>query len=267
MSQANVDVVRAGHEAMVAGDLEAALDSLDPDIEWHGTVGGLDEGSVAHGRDAVVQGFLAYFETWERIELRAERYIDTPGDDVVVFFHEVARGRESGIVVETDTGTLNTVRDGRIVRVRSFMDRSEALRAAGLSENLDIVRRIYDAAERRDDATPFELYSEHIVWDVSRTRVAAFYSQPRFHGHDGVRQAWREGLTAFRDVQYFLDELADFDDDHVIATVRDQLVGRASGVPVEALHYALWTLADGKVARMQTFEDRAAAEAAARGDG
>jgi ketosteroid isomerase-like protein len=130
MSQANVDVVRAGHEAMVAGDLEGALDSLDPNIEWHGTVGGLDEGSVAHGRDEVVKGFLAYFETWERIELRAERYIDTPGDDVVVFFHEIARGRESGVVVETDTGTVNTVRGGRIVRVRSFMDRADALRAA-----------------------------------------------------------------------------------------------------------------------------------------
>ena len=36
-------------------------------------------------------------------------------------------------MVETDTGTVNEIRDGKIVRVRSFMDRDEALEAAGLS--------------------------------------------------------------------------------------------------------------------------------------
>jgi ketosteroid isomerase-like protein len=51
----------------------------------------------------------------------------------------VAKGRASGAVVETDTGTVNTVRDGQIVRVRSYMDRSymdraEALKAAGLAD-------------------------------------------------------------------------------------------------------------------------------------
>jgi ketosteroid isomerase-like protein len=35
-------------------------------------------------------------------------------------------------VVETDNATISTVRDGVIVRVRAYMDRSEALRVAGL---------------------------------------------------------------------------------------------------------------------------------------
>jgi ketosteroid isomerase-like protein len=264
VSQANVEVVRAGHEAMVAGDLGRALDSLDPDVEWHGTVGGLDEGSVYHGRDAVVQGFVEYFETWERMDLRAECYIDTVGDDVVVFFHEIARGRESGVVVETDTGTVNTVRDGRVVRVRSFMDRAEALRVGGVRPNVVTVLRIYEAAAGRDDVTPFELYAEDIVWDLSNTRAALMYSTPVFHGHEGVREAWREGVAAFRDANYALRELADLDDDHVLAVVDEHHVGRASGAPVAATHLALWTLADGRVARMRTFDDRAAAEEAAR---
>jgi ketosteroid isomerase-like protein len=51
----------------------------------------------------------------------------------VVFWHEVAKGRESGVVVETDTGTVQTVRDGKIIRVRSYMERADALAAAGLS--------------------------------------------------------------------------------------------------------------------------------------
>jgi ketosteroid isomerase-like protein len=134
MSAENIDVVRAATEAMQRGDAEGALAALDPEIEWHATVGGVDEGRVARGHHEVAQGFLDYFEVWERIELRAEDFIDVGGEEVVVFFHEVAKGRKSGIVVETDTGTINTVRDGKIVRVRSYMDRDEALRAAGLSD-------------------------------------------------------------------------------------------------------------------------------------
>ena len=134
MSEENVEIVRAATEAMARGDAAAALDALDPDVEWHATVGGIDEGRIYRGREEVAQAFADYFAVWERIELRADEYIDAGGDDVVTFFHEVAKGRESGLVVETDTGTVNTVRNGKIVRVRSFMERSQALEAAGLSE-------------------------------------------------------------------------------------------------------------------------------------
>jgi ketosteroid isomerase-like protein len=132
VSAENVEIVRASTEAFVAGDLETALASLDPQIKWHATVGGIDEGRVAHGVDEVVQAFIEYFEVWERIELRAERFIDAGGDDVVVFWHEVAKGKESGVVVETDTGSIQTVRNGKVVKVRAYMDRAEALKAAGL---------------------------------------------------------------------------------------------------------------------------------------
>jgi ketosteroid isomerase-like protein len=134
MSQKNVEIMRAAVAAMIRGDALAALDALAPNVEWHATVGGIDEGRVYRGRDEVAQAFADYFETWERIELRADEFIDAGGDQVVVFWHEVAKGRKSGAVVETGTGTVNTIRDGQIVRVRSYMERSQALKAAGLAE-------------------------------------------------------------------------------------------------------------------------------------
>lgn len=156
------------------------------------------------------------------------------------------------------------MRDGQIVRVRAFMDREQALGEAEVSPNVGTILRIYDAAARRDDRTPFELYAEDIVWDLSNTRAALMYSKPIFRGHEGVREAWREGVAAFRDANYTLEELAELDDTHVLALVREHHVGRASGAPVDATHCALWTLAGGKAVRMQSFEDRAAAERAAR---
>jgi uncharacterized protein len=134
MSQKDVEVVRRANAAFLAGDLDSALGALDPGIEWHGTVGGMDEGRVYHGRDAVVQGFADYFAVWERMDMRAVEYIDAGGGNVVVFHHEIAKGRASGVVVESDPATINTVRDGAIVRVRSFMDRTQALEAVGLRE-------------------------------------------------------------------------------------------------------------------------------------
>ena len=56
------------------------------------------------------------------------------GDDVVAFIHEYRRGRGSGIEVEAETAMVVTVRDGRVVRMQGYMDRSVALRAVGLSE-------------------------------------------------------------------------------------------------------------------------------------
>ena len=134
MSRENVEIVRTCLEAFQAGEINTALEALDPEIEWHATVGGIDEGRVYMGREEVVQGFVDYFAVWERMEMRAVKYIDAGGENVVVFHHEIAKGRQSGVVVETDTGTVQTVCGGKIVRVRSYMDRTQALEAAGLRE-------------------------------------------------------------------------------------------------------------------------------------
>ena len=44
---------------------------------------------------------------------------------------QVGRGKGSGAPVEMTMGWLYTFRDGRIIRVRMFADRGEALAAAG----------------------------------------------------------------------------------------------------------------------------------------
>jgi ketosteroid isomerase-like protein len=122
-------------------------------------------------------------------------------------------------------------------------------------ENVEIVRTIYEAVARRDNVTPFEVYAEDIVWDLSNWPRAFLYSKPIYHGHEGVRDAWRESLSAFSEVDFEVPDLVDAGD-RVLAVVNERERGRASGVPVEASHLAVWTLSDGKVTRLQVFEDR-----------
>src|SRR5215212_1013398 len=120
--------------------------------------------------------------------------------------------------------------------------------------NVELVRRIYDALNRRDGETPFELYAEDIVWISSPSR-AAVGLEPIYYGHEGVRRFWRDALSVFGEVSLELEEVTDAGH-QVLAVVREREVGRASGVPVEAIHFAVWTLANGHVSQMQIFDER-----------
>ena len=64
-----------------------------------------------------------------------------------------------------------------------------------------------------------------------------------------------ELLSAFGEIDFEVEKLIDAGD-QVLAVIREREIGRASGVPVESTHLAVWRLADGKVARMQIFDDR-----------
>ena len=128
-------------------------------------------------------------------------------------------------------------------------------------ENVEIVRRIYDAVAQRDAATPFAYYAEDIVWDVSNSRRATLMHSV-YHGHEGVRQSWRDGLSAFGEIDFEVKELIDAGD-QVLAVIREREVGRASGVPVETTHTAVLTLSGGKIIQVQMFDDPEQAREAA----
>ena len=114
---------------------------------------------------------------------------------------------------------------------------------------------IYDALDRRDDVTPFEVYGEDIVFDLSHARRADLLMKPVFEGHEGVREFWREAFLAWGDVKFEVEELIDAGD-RVLAVIHERFVGRASGVPVETSHLAVYTLADSKVTQLQVFDER-----------
>jgi ketosteroid isomerase-like protein len=56
------------------------------------------------------------------------------GDRVIAFGHINARGRESGLEIDSPTGWVFTVRNGRVVKAEGFLNRADTLEAAGLKE-------------------------------------------------------------------------------------------------------------------------------------
>jgi ketosteroid isomerase-like protein len=133
MSRDNVEIVRRVVDAIRDRRWEEAMRQLARDAELHGTVGGLTEGGVWRGPEQIRDFFEQDGEAWDERRLEAEQFIDA-GDCVVVPLHEFRRGKGSGVEMETDTAMVYEVRDGRVVRVQGYMDRGQALEAAGLRE-------------------------------------------------------------------------------------------------------------------------------------
>ena len=133
MSQENVEIVRRIVEEGVRGSWEESAPHLGPDIELHGTVGGLTEGSVWRGSEQVRKFFEEDSDAWDERRLDAEEFIDA-GGCVVVLLREFRRGKGSGVEIETDTAMVYEVRDRQVVRIQGYMNRAEALEAAGLEE-------------------------------------------------------------------------------------------------------------------------------------
>jgi ketosteroid isomerase-like protein len=128
-------------------------------------------------------------------------------------------------------------------------------------ENVEIVRRVYDAAARRDSATVLALYDPNVELDPSPLEPWA--GGDIYRGHDGLRSFFREWHEAWKEIEYDYEELIDAGDEQVISVVTRRGRGRTSGVEVEK-HWALvWTLRDGRVLRLVWFPTRAQALEAA----
>jgi uncharacterized protein len=128
---ANVEVVQRLYEAWNGGDIAAALELIDPEIEVETSSGRLTEGSYRGyaGLTQVMDDFWGEFD-----ERRTDLKECIPvGDAVATSVLHVARGRASGATVEMPHYQVWTLRDGKVVRWRMFGTWPEALEAARLS--------------------------------------------------------------------------------------------------------------------------------------
>ena len=132
MSQENVEIVRDGYDAFNRGDLEACLTAIDPGIEWWPAA---DEPVIEpyRGHDGYRRLWAETREPVPDIQGEIEELFAV-GDQVVVCLHFWGRGRESGAPVEVRETQVARLRDGKIIEVREYRRKAEALEAVGLSE-------------------------------------------------------------------------------------------------------------------------------------
>jgi ketosteroid isomerase-like protein len=126
-------------------------------------------------------------------------------------------------------------------------------------ENVEVVRRVYEAIARGDTAAVLAAYDPGVEWDFRGSPFRDFLRGDVYHGHDGIRSFIHERTEdAWADIQDHLEELIDAGD-HVISVVTSRGRGLASGVEVERAHAGVWTLRSGMIVRVAWMSTRAEA--------
>jgi ketosteroid isomerase-like protein len=132
MSQENVELARRTYEAFNRRDLDAVLNVFHPEVEIHDEPE-IPDAAVHRGHEAVRRDWQRTFDFLDEFSIEIEDYRDL-GDELLVFIRYRGVGHGSQVPVEATGAHLLTVRQGKLVRMRQFFDRTEALEAAGLRE-------------------------------------------------------------------------------------------------------------------------------------
>ncbi len=128
MSREDMEVVRRSFEAWNANDWRALEAAYDPDVIADPPEG-WPEGETAHGWNAVRVQFERLKAAWANERVQVEE-VEQVGDRVLTQFRWVGRGKASGVDVAEPLWAVFTVRGARIVRLKYFLSRSNAVEAA-----------------------------------------------------------------------------------------------------------------------------------------
>ena len=126
------EIVRKALAAFNAGDNDLVLASFDPDVELV-TVRAVLEGSEYRGYDGFRRFVADMAEDWDTFHPEPDEVRELGGGRVLVLGHLQARGKASGMEVDSTAAWLCDVREGRITRVRFYKDEQAALEAAGIA--------------------------------------------------------------------------------------------------------------------------------------
>jgi ketosteroid isomerase-like protein len=136
MSQANVEIARRVIDAFDRSDLSSYDELFVPDLEWF-PAGPLALQGEGYAADRGREGRAAYVRDrhvmWEEIRTVETEFRDL-GDRVMMLGRLQVRVRSSGVTRDSPSGVIFDFRDGKISRMRAYLDRLSAQRAAGLSE-------------------------------------------------------------------------------------------------------------------------------------
>ena len=134
MSKENVEIVRAQYatfrQIFEGGEVHSwVLGYFDPNCEYRP----VEEVDPIRGHEALFEWTERWIEAWSSYSDQIEEIIDA-GESVFAAVSTSARGRTSDLEIRQQFFHVFEIRDGRIVRMREYLDRGPALEAAGLSE-------------------------------------------------------------------------------------------------------------------------------------
>jgi ketosteroid isomerase-like protein len=131
VSQENVEIAKRVTDASNRHEMDAVVELATPDCVVTSQL--LDASADFREREGLERFYAMLDESWDDFQSVIEEYRDL-GDRVLALGRNRGRGKGSRVPVDGPSGALFEFRDGKIARIRLFLDHGEALRAAGLAE-------------------------------------------------------------------------------------------------------------------------------------
>lgn len=135
MSQENVEAFKRALEAANRRDVEAFLEELDPEVEWHPVMPAALAGKAAvyRGHEGVHELFGDRDEAFAESDMEFSEIRDL-GDRIVAIGRLRSRGKASGAEIDSPLAFVADFKNSKATRVQSYLDPKEAFEAAGLRE-------------------------------------------------------------------------------------------------------------------------------------
>jgi ketosteroid isomerase-like protein len=135
MSEANVEAFRRAVDAYNRRDIDAFLEIFDPMVETHPLNLAMfgQAATVYRGHDGIRRFIRDVDEVLPEMQVEPVEIRDL-GERIFASGRLHARGRASGAESESPVSWLVDFKNGRVIRMRDYLTRAEALEAAGLSE-------------------------------------------------------------------------------------------------------------------------------------
>jgi uncharacterized protein len=128
--EAEREALREAYAALNRNDIPAMVNAFDPQIEWIELVE-YPTGGTYHGLAEVAAHLSHARGSWAEGSCEPERFI-AAGDKIVVFVDVRARLKHETEWREGRLADVYTFRNGKVIQVRIFLDREQALEWAGV---------------------------------------------------------------------------------------------------------------------------------------
>ena len=125
---------------------------------------------------------------------------------------------------------------------------------------MEIVRQGWDAWGRGDLEGLLSFLAPEVVWDTTHFRD---WPESAYHGPEGVRRFLTEWVEVWDDYELVVDEIIVAPDGRVVSLIRQRGKGRHGGLAMTMEMAQIATVRDGKVTRLDNFEQRSEALEAA----
>ena len=133
--ESNLELLQKFTEAFNRRDVDMVVADIDAEAELHEWPEAPGAQSY-RGPDGLRRALEVWFDAWEwvQVEITETQEID---DRVFVSLHQRAKGKGSEVEVEIDSYNVYSFHEGKVTRIELFLDRDEALEAAGLTANIE----------------------------------------------------------------------------------------------------------------------------------